>query len=58
MTAVSGGLKHSAFLTSDGDVYTCGNNQYGQLGYLTHSGDSRVPRKVELGTNSSGVKIR
>ena len=55
---VSAGGKHSGFLTVQGEVYTCGNNAFGQLGYFTPSRDSDVPRKVSLGTNSSGNEIR
>lgn len=55
---VSAGGKHSGFLTVKGEVYTCGNNAFGQLGYFTPSGDSDVPRKVCLGKNSTGDKIR
>jgi alpha-tubulin suppressor-like RCC1 family protein len=29
---VSCGWRHTAFLTRDGSVYTCGSNEYGQLG--------------------------
>jgi len=55
---VSAGGKHSGFLTVQGEVYTCGNNAFGQLGYFTPSGDSDVPRKVCLGKNSTGNEIR
>lgn len=30
---LSCGWRHTAFLTKDNTVYTCGNNEYGQLGY-------------------------
>lgn len=55
---VSAGRKHTGFLTVDGEVYTCGNNAFGQLGYFTVSGCSDVPRKVSLGRNGSGDEIR
>lgn len=55
---VSAGGKHSGFLTVQGEVYTCGNNDFGQLGYFTPSRDHDVPRKVSLGKNSSGNEIR
>ena len=55
---VSAGRKHSGFLTVQEEVYTCGNNAFGQLGYFTPSGDSDVPRKVCLGKNSEGEEIR
>ena len=54
----SAGGKHSGFLTVQGEVYTCGNNAFGQLGYFTPSGDSDVPRKVCLGKDSEGNEIR
>ena len=55
---VSAGGKHSGFLTVQGEVYTCGNNTFGQLGYFTPSRDSDVPRKVCLGKDSTGNEIR
>lgn len=58
ITQVSAGDKHTAFLTKDGEVYTCGNNAFGQLGYLTASGYSDVPRIVCLGKNATGDEIR
>lgn len=33
VTAVSAGNNHTIILTSDGKIYTCGSNEYGQLGY-------------------------
>jgi len=32
VTAINAGLAHSFFLMSDGSVYCCGHNNYGQLG--------------------------
>ena len=58
ITQVSAGDKHTAFLTKDGEVYTCGNNAFGQLGYLTASGYSDVPRIVCLGKNATGDETR
>ena len=55
---VSAGWKHSGFLTVDGEVYTCGNNAFGQLGYFTVSECSDVPRKVSLGKSVSGDEMR
>lgn len=55
---VSAGEKHSGFLTVQGEVYTCGSNAFGQLGYFTPSRDSDVPRKVCLGKNSTSEEIR
>ena len=58
VTQVSAGDKHTAFLTKDGEVYTCGSNAFGQLGYFTNSGYSDIPRKVYLGKNDAGSEIR
>ena len=58
MKQVSAGGKHTGFLTLGGEVYTCGNNAFGQLGYFTASGYSDVPRKVCLGKNATGEEIR
>jgi alpha-tubulin suppressor-like RCC1 family protein len=32
VTDIAAGALHSLFVTQDGDVYSCGSNQYGQLG--------------------------
>lgn len=56
--AVSAGKNHSAFLTTNGEVFTCGSNRFGQLGYFT--GDVKynaVPRKVDLGQNADEKEI-
>ena len=58
VTQVSAGGKHTAFLTKNGEVYTCGSNDCGQLGYFTASEDSDVPRKVCLGKDAAGNEIR
>jgi alpha-tubulin suppressor-like RCC1 family protein len=45
--AVSCGDKHTAFITIDDELYTFGNNEFGQLGY--HSFDSILtPNKVNI----------
>lgn len=46
---VAAGYQHSAFLTSSGEVYTCGSNKFGQLGYLTTSDKNPDVTKVEFG---------
>lgn len=43
--AVSGGYYHTAALTSDGAVWTWGDNYYGQLGNSTND-DSNVPTQM------------
>jgi len=59
VTQVSAGREHTGFLTKDGEVYTCGSNAFGQLGYFTASQrSSDVPRKVCLGNNATGEEIR
>lgn len=42
---VACGWEHTAFLTDDGIVYTCGNNDSGQLG---HTKSTKKPGKVNL----------
>lgn len=42
--AVASGLTHSLLLTEDGVVYSCGNNEAGQLG---HSKITRRPERVD-----------
>lgn len=41
---VACGWEHTAFLTNDGIVYTCGNNDFGQLG---HSKSSKRPERID-----------
>ena len=55
---VSAGRKHTGFLTKDGDVYTCGSNEFGQLGFFTASGFSATPIKVDLTNNAIEAKDR
>ena len=55
---VSAGKKHSAFLTTEGEVFTCGCNWFGQLGYFTEEEYSVIPVNVDLGKNAANVKIR
>ncbi len=38
------GVNHSLFLLEDGSVYSCGNNDFEQLG---HGGPRKKPEKVE-----------
>ncbi|RHY55188.1 hypothetical protein DYB30_001880 [Aphanomyces astaci] len=47
VTNVSCGLYHTAVVTAGGDVYTCGKNDYGQLG-LGHSRSVKVPTHMKL----------
>ena len=55
---VSAGKKHSAFLTTEGEVFTCGCNWFGQLGYFTEEEYSVIPVNVDLGKNAANIKIR
>jgi len=43
LVAAACGFNHSLFLLDDGSVYTCGSNEYGQLG---HEKSQRVPEQV------------
>ena len=52
VTAVAGGYYHSLTLSSTGNVYAWGHNQYGQLGNGTTT-DSSTPVEV-LGVGGSG----
>lgn len=47
--AVASGGRHTIFLTRDGLVFSCGDNQVGQLGYDQHL-QSHIPRCVEVDT--------
>jgi alpha-tubulin suppressor-like RCC1 family protein len=53
VTAIEGGGDYTIALKVDGTVYTCGNNNYGQLGDGTHS-SRRWPVQV-VGSDSVGV---
>ncbi|XP_032230149.2 uncharacterized protein LOC5505916 [Nematostella vectensis] len=55
VSQVAAGRAHSAFLTKDGCVYTCGSNQYGQLGYYTKETYKLLPTKVDLGLTDTGT---
>jgi len=56
VTAVSMGSNHGAAITSDGSLYTWGNNSYGQLGF----GDTttrKTPTKVPGLSNVASVSV-
>jgi len=46
LCAVSAGALHSAFLSERGDVFSCGDNEYGQLGH--DAADMWVPQQLCL----------
>ena len=49
--AVAAGLRHSLFLKSDGTVWACGDNQYGQVGNAS-SQDQWTPVQVMAGVKA------
>ncbi|XP_063853368.1 LOW QUALITY PROTEIN: probable E3 ubiquitin-protein ligase HERC4 [Scylla paramamosain] len=51
---VASGLTHSLFLTEDGAVYSCGNNEVGQLG---HGKITRRPELIDELQNYSIVQV-
>ena len=47
IVAVAGGWKnYSVFLDNAGNIYTCGNNQHGQLGLGDNTAERHIPQKV------------
>ncbi|OQS01680.1 regulator of chromosome condensation (RCC1)-like protein [Achlya hypogyna] len=56
VTKVSCGLYHTVIITAGGDVYTCGKNDYGQLG-LGHARSVKVPNHMKLGAGESDEKV-
>ncbi|KDO29266.1 hypothetical protein SPRG_19926 [Saprolegnia parasitica CBS 223.65] len=56
VTKVSCGLYHTVIITASGDVYTCGKNDYGQLG-LGHARSVKVPNHMKLNPSESDEKV-
>ncbi|BDR52348.1 hypothetical protein KIM372_02550 [Bombiscardovia nodaiensis] len=56
LTAIASGFEHSLGLTSDGKVYSWGNNDEGQLGYATNS-IANVPHLVDLPSGISFTAV-
>ncbi|MBL0343336.1 MAG: hypothetical protein IPP71_22245 [Bacteroidetes bacterium] len=53
---ISGGGEHSLFLKNDSTVWSCGNNQFGQLGIGTSDGNAHPnPAQVNLLTAVTAV---
>ncbi|XP_059088832.1 inhibitor of Bruton tyrosine kinase-like [Tigriopus californicus] len=50
VTQVALGTDHSVFLNAKGAVYTCGTNEYHQLGHGTTSLDNTTPQLVSANT--------
>jgi alpha-tubulin suppressor-like RCC1 family protein len=51
ITKISTGQYHSLFLTSEGRVYSCGNNQYGKLGLDSSEASIKTPRLISVLSN-------
>ena len=45
--AASSGQHHSLALTGGGDVFTCGQGEYGCLGHGDDLSDQLLPKKIE-----------
>ncbi|OWZ24334.1 hypothetical protein PHMEG_000654 [Phytophthora megakarya] len=56
ITKVSCGLYHTIAITSSGEVYSFGKNDYGQLG-LSHARNMKVPTLVKTSLGESDEKI-
>ncbi|KXS13111.1 RCC1/BLIP-II protein [Gonapodya prolifera JEL478] len=46
--SVSTGPDHTIFVSKRGEVFTCGSNEHGQLGYPVESAGSEVPHAKDL----------
>ncbi|XP_026322032.1 probable E3 ubiquitin-protein ligase HERC4 isoform X2 [Hyposmocoma kahamanoa] len=57
LKTVAAGEFHALYLTQGGLLYTCGNNEVGQLGRGTHKGDSKIPGQVDFVKNCSLTSI-
>jgi alpha-tubulin suppressor-like RCC1 family protein len=61
VAALAAGSTHSLVLTSTGELYTFGENQFGQLGRAANSGTenaNRVPERISLpGASGQAVQI-
>lgn len=61
MVKITAGADHIIFLTENGEVYTAGNSEHGQLGriskYNSYRGGRRGFGKYELRWRLSGVPL-
>jgi alpha-tubulin suppressor-like RCC1 family protein len=46
-TDITGGASHTVFLTSNGDVFTCGANEYGECGLGNNVESVLTPKKID-----------
>ncbi|KAG5457259.1 MAG: regulator of chromosome condensation 1/beta-lactamase-inhibitor protein II [Olpidium bornovanus] len=51
------GANHTALLSEDGRVFTCGENRHGQLGYATRAERTARLREAALPAGSAGVDV-
>ncbi len=56
VTQIAAGYDHALALTEDGEVYTWGSNDYGQLGISTDS-SVKTPTKITIGAQETIVSI-
>lgn len=47
--SIAAGEFHTLYLTNNGHLYSCGNNEVGQLGRYTESKDGKNPGVCYLG---------
>jgi alpha-tubulin suppressor-like RCC1 family protein len=57
ITKISAGGYHSLFLTSEGRVYSCGSNYWGQLGLNSTDWKKNTPTLIETFYNSNSEAI-
>ena len=53
IVAVSAGYAHTLFLSSEGNVFACGHNMYGQLGLRPHGFEESEASTSQLGCDGS-----
>ncbi len=55
--AISCGSLHSIALTENGDVYSWGNNQFGQLGFTMCANESNFPEQLKIFEKDEKISI-